>query len=46
VALDRRDYGLVWDPLLELGSVVVGEKVGIAIEIEAVKKVSSAPVAA
>jgi polyisoprenoid-binding protein YceI len=46
VALDRRDYGLVWDPVLELGSVVVGEKVGIAIEIEAVKKVSSASVAA
>ncbi len=46
VALDRREYGLVWDPVLELGSVVVGEKVGIAIEIEAVKKVSSASVAA
>ncbi len=46
VALDRRDYGLVWDPALETGGIVVGEKVGVAIELEAVKKVASASVAA
>ncbi len=45
VALDRRDYGLVWDPALETGGIVVGEKVGVSIEIEAVKKVASASVA-
>ncbi len=46
VALDRRDYGLVWDPALETGGIVVGEKVGIAIDLEAVKKVASASAAA
>ncbi len=46
VALDRREYGLVWDPALETGGIVVGEKVGIAIELEAVKRVASVSVPA
>jgi polyisoprenoid-binding protein YceI len=46
VALERRDSGLVWDPALETGGIVVGEKVGIAIDLEAVKKVASASAAA
>jgi len=45
-SLDRRDYGLVWNAALETGGVLVGEKVEIAIELEAVKKVAAAPVAA
>jgi polyisoprenoid-binding protein YceI len=45
-SFDRRDFGLVWDPALETGGLVVGEKVGIAIELKAVRKVPSASAAA
>jgi polyisoprenoid-binding protein YceI len=44
--VDRRDYGLVWNAALETGGVLVGEKVEIAIELEAVKKVAAQPAAA
>ena len=40
-SLDRRDYGLVWNATLEAGGVLVGEKVEITIELEAVKKVAA-----
>ena len=40
-SLDRRDYGLVWNAALEAGGVLVGEKVEISIELEAVKKVAA-----
>jgi hypothetical protein len=36
----------VWNAALETGGVLVGEKVEIAIELEAVKQVAAAPVAA
>jgi len=42
-SLDRKDFGLTYNQLLETGGVVVGEKVDIDIEVEAVKQ---APVAA
>lgn len=45
-SLDRREFGLVWNAALETGGVLVGEKVEIAIELEAVKKVAAVPVAA
>ena len=45
-AIDRRDYGLKWNAALETGGVLVGEKVEITIELEAVKQVVAAPVAA
>ena len=45
-SLDRRDYGLVWNAALEAGGVLVGEKVEISIELEAVKKVAAASSAA
>ncbi len=45
-ALDRREFGLVWNAAVETGGVLVGEKVEITIELEAVKKVAAAPVAA
>ncbi len=41
-SLDRRDYGLVWNAALETGGVLVGEKVEISIELEAVRKVAAA----
>ncbi|HEY1951633.1 MAG TPA: YceI family protein [Gemmatimonadaceae bacterium] len=35
--LDRRDYGLVWNQLLETGGLTVGNDIKINIEVEAVK---------
>ena len=45
-AIDRRDFGLTWNAALEAGGVLVGEKVEIAIELEAVKRAAQKPVAA
>jgi len=45
-SLDRRDYGLVWNAALETGGVLVGEKVEITIELEAVKKAATSTGAA
>jgi polyisoprenoid-binding protein YceI len=44
--VDRREYGLVWNAALETGGVLVGEKVEIALELEAVKKAAAQPVTA
>jgi polyisoprenoid-binding protein YceI len=35
--IDRRDYGLTWNQLLETGGAVVGNEIKIALEVEAVK---------
>ena len=45
-SLDRREFGLSYNQLLETGGVVVGEKVDIDIEVEAVKQVPAAAGAA
>ena len=45
-SLDRREFGLVWNAALEAGGVLVGEKVEIAIELEAVKQAAAASTAA
>ncbi len=45
-SLDRREFGLAWNAALETGGLLVGEKVEISIELEAVKKVAAAPKAA
>ena len=45
-SIDRREFGLVWNAALETGGVLVGEKVEIAIELEAVKKVAAVPAVA
>jgi polyisoprenoid-binding protein YceI len=37
VQVDRKDYGLRWNQALETGGVLVGDKVDIEIELEAVK---------
>jgi polyisoprenoid-binding protein YceI len=37
-SLDRKDFGLVWNQVLEAGGVMVGDKVEIEIEIEAVRQ--------
>lgn len=45
-AISRKDFGLTWNAALEAGGVLVGEKVEIAIELEAVKRAAQKPVAA
>lgn len=35
-SIDRREYGLQWNQVLEAGGVMVGERVEIELEIEAV----------
>ena len=36
-ALDRKDFGLKWNQALDAGGVLVGDRVDITLEIEAVK---------
>jgi len=36
-AFDRKDFGLGWNQLLEAGGVLVGDRVDIEIEVQAVK---------
>jgi polyisoprenoid-binding protein YceI len=36
--INRKDFGLVWNAVLETGGVVVGDDVLIALEIEMIKK--------
>jgi polyisoprenoid-binding protein YceI len=40
-AIDRKDFGLTWNQALETGGVMVGDRVDIEIEIEAVKQVEA-----
>ena len=40
-SVNRKDFGLVWNVALETGGVVVGEKVEIGIEIEAIQAAAS-----
>jgi len=37
-SVDRRDFGLTWNQLLETGGVVVGDRIDIEIDVEAVKQ--------
>ncbi len=36
--IDRKDFGLTWNQALETGGVLVGDKITIGLEIEAVKQ--------
>ncbi len=36
-SLDRKDFGLTWNQVLEAGGILVGDRVEIDIEVEAVK---------
>ncbi len=40
-SIDRGDFGLTWNQVLETGGVVVGDRVDIEAEIEAVKQVEA-----
>lgn len=37
-SIDRKDFGLTWNQVLEAGGVMVGDRVEIEIEIEAVRQ--------
>lgn len=39
-SIDRRDYGLTWNQVLEAGGVLVGERVDIDVEVQAVQAAS------
>jgi polyisoprenoid-binding protein YceI len=41
MSIDRRDFGLTWNQVLETGGVMVGDRVEIEAEIEAVKQVEA-----
>jgi polyisoprenoid-binding protein YceI len=41
-SIDRRDFGLTWNKALETGGILVGDKVDIEIDIEAVRKAAQA----
>src|SRR4051812_19902111 len=39
-SIDRKDFGLEWNKALETGGLLVGERVELTLEIEAVKQVA------
>ena len=40
-SLDRKDFGLTWNQVLETGGVMVGDRIDIEIDIEAVKQAAA-----
>ena len=40
-SIDRKDFGLTWNQALETGGVMVGERVDLEIEIEAVRQAAT-----
>ena len=40
-SVDRREFGLTWNQALETGGVLVGERIDIEIEIQAVKQAAT-----
>jgi polyisoprenoid-binding protein YceI len=40
-AIDRSDFGLTWNQLLEAGGVAVGDRITIEIDVEAVRQVAA-----
>jgi polyisoprenoid-binding protein YceI len=36
-AIDRKDFGLTWNTVLEAGGIMVGERVDLELEVEAVR---------
>ena len=37
--INRKDYGLTWNKVLEAGGVMVGDEVRISLEVELIKEV-------
>ena len=44
-AINRSDFGLAWNQVLEAGGVVVGDRIEISLEVEAVRHVAQAAAA-
>jgi polyisoprenoid-binding protein YceI len=44
--VERKDWGLNWNMVLETGGFLVGDEINITIELEIIKQADSAPVAA
>lgn len=40
-AIDRKDFGLSWNQVLEAGGVLVGDRITIEIEVEAVRQTAT-----
>lgn len=40
-AVDRREFGLTWNQVLEAGGVMVGDRIDITIDIEAVRQAAT-----
>ncbi len=40
-SIERKDFGLSWNQVLEAGGVLVGDRVAIEIEVEAVKQTAT-----
>lgn len=40
-SIDRREFGLTWNQVLEAGGVMVGDRIEIAIDVEAVRQVAA-----
>jgi polyisoprenoid-binding protein YceI len=38
--IDRKDFGLVWNAVLETGGILVGDKVKMGIQVEAIRQVA------
>jgi len=45
-SIDRREFGLTWNQVLEAGGVLVGDKIEIGIELQAVAQAAAARSAA
>jgi polyisoprenoid-binding protein YceI len=43
--INRKDFGLGWNKVLEAGGVAVGEEVAITLDVELTKKAPAAPAA-
>lgn len=41
-SIDRRDFGLRWNQLLEAGGVLVGDRVDIELDVQAVSAAATA----
>lgn len=41
--IDRKDFGLTWNAALETGGVLVGEKIKLALDVEAVLQEAAVP---
>jgi polyisoprenoid-binding protein YceI len=40
-SIDRKDFGLTWNQVLETGGVMVGDRIEIEADIQAVKQVEA-----